>query len=190
MFRRALSIDPALVEARIRLGRLLVERRRHDEAARELATALAANPPRVLAFYAHLFSGRAAQALGRLDAAAGHYREAVALFPGAQSARLAQSQAALLAADISGALAAIEGMKKPGGAPPVDDPWWEYPFGAGRDADALVRATWARLPQGSGLQIDPAQVPGLAVKAREVVRLALLEVVRPRARRKARGRGV
>lgn len=151
MFRRALSIDPALVEARIRLGRLLVERRRHDEAASELATALAANPPRVLAFYAHLFSGRAVQALGRLDAAAGHYREAVALFPGAQSARLAQSQAALLAADISGALEAIDGMKKPGGAPPAHDPWWEYRFGAGRDADALVHATWARLPQRSGL---------------------------------------
>ena len=44
LFRRALRADPSYVEARVRLGRLLGVRKRHAEAASEMATALAAKP--------------------------------------------------------------------------------------------------------------------------------------------------
>ena len=37
-----------------------------EDAATELATALAAKPTGVVLFYAHLFAGRSAQALGKL----------------------------------------------------------------------------------------------------------------------------
>ena len=142
LFRRALRVAPDLVEARVRLARLLVERNRHQEAAGELSTVFAAKPEGPVAFYAHLFAGRAAQGLGRLDEAAGHYREATALFPGAQSARLASSQAALLGADVPATLEPIEHLDR---SSPAPDPWWQYHFAAGRDVDDILRDMWSKV---------------------------------------------
>jgi tetratricopeptide (TPR) repeat protein len=143
LYRRALRADATLVEARVRLGRLLYERQRHEEAAAELAIALAAKPEGLVAFYARLFAGRAAQARGKIEDAVAHYQEAGALFPWAQSALLAQSQAALLAADTAGATEPIQRLEQL--AVPLakrQDPWWIYHFAAGRDSDVLLRAMW------------------------------------------------
>lgn len=144
LLRHALRVAPSFVEARVRLGRLLEERKRYDEAAAELKTALDGKPTGVVLFYAHMFAGRAAQALGRVEEAAGHYKDALALFPGAQSALLATSQLALLGADIDGALVPIHRLEVPTAtAIERDDPWWRYHLAAGRDADALLRDMWA-----------------------------------------------
>ena len=142
LFRRTLRVDPGIVEARVRLGRLLIERNRHQEAAAELDAALAAKLDGPVAFYAHLFAGRAAQGLGKIDEAAAHYKEAGALYPGAQSALLAQSQAALLGASVPGALEPVAHLGKPSPAP---DPWWQYHLAAGRDADDILRDMWSKV---------------------------------------------
>ncbi len=151
LFRRALGIDPRLVEARVRLARLLELRKRHNEAATELSTALAGNPPVIVAFYAHLFAGRVAQAMGQADEASRRYHDALALFPDAQSALLASSQLALAGSDISAALSPVARLGERS-AVSTADPWWQYHLCAGRDAEELLRALWASVPRPSSDQ--------------------------------------
>ena len=144
LFRDALRVDPSYVEARVRLARLLEVRKRHEEAGAELEAGLAANPTAVVAFLAHLFAGRSAQSLGRFDDAAQHFADASALYPEAQSARLAASQIALLRSDVAAALALVDHL----GAASADfdaDPWWDYHLAAGRDAHALLVEIWANV---------------------------------------------
>lgn len=145
LFRRALRADAAYSEARVRLGRLLIERKRYDEALGEIRTALAANASPVVRFYAHLFAARAEQALGRLEAAAANVGEAAKLFPGAQSVLLAQSQIAMMRADVAGAIAAIDRLPREPARDAPDDPWWIYRLAAGRDWESLVKQMWAAI---------------------------------------------
>ena len=143
-FLRALEVDPTFAEARVRLARLQDLAGRHDAALAEIDRALTSNPRGVTAYYAHLFGGRTAQALGRIDDARRHYVDASAVFPQAQSALLAQSQAALLAGDVAGALVVTKQLGERT-APITADPWWSYHFGAGRDVDGLFAALWPQV---------------------------------------------
>ena len=101
---------------------------------------------RSVAYSAHLFAGRAAQATGQTSEAARRYQDAAALFPDAQSALLASSQLALLGADLPATLAIIQRLG-PRSAVFTADPWWQYHLGAGRDADDLLKSLWARVPR-------------------------------------------
>jgi len=149
LFRRTLEVDPTFVEARVRLGRLLDVRGKHDEAAAELATALAdsgtARDP-VLGYDAHLFAARAARALGQTDRAIDHVRRALALFPNAQTALIVRSELALAQADADEALAPIRRLAAlPSNPARGDDPWWMYDMGPGRQTELLVSEMLARL---------------------------------------------
>jgi tetratricopeptide (TPR) repeat protein len=148
LYRRAFEVDPTLVEARVRLGRLLDVRGAHAEALLELRSALDVNPPRIVAFYAHLFAARASLNAGSVPDASNHYRDALSLYPNAQSALLGVSQTALLSADVAGALAPIQRLG-PKSAPLDADPWWQYDLAAGRDATGLMLKLWAATPSGA-----------------------------------------
>jgi tetratricopeptide (TPR) repeat protein len=148
LFRRVLRVDPAFVEARVRLARLLIVRKRYEEADAELTAALAATPVTDVAYHAHLFAARTAQMLGRIDRAIAHAADALAIAPGAQSALLARSQAALLGADVAATIEPLEELR--GRTSEVSDPWRDYPLGPGRDADSLLEQLWAMVPGRPG----------------------------------------
>jgi tetratricopeptide (TPR) repeat protein len=95
-FTRALRIDPTLVEARLRLGRVYWVTNERRRAERELTQALAearAAGLRVETHLAALFLGELYEEQRRMDEAIDHFRMAVSLFPDAHSASLALGQA-------------------------------------------------------------------------------------------------
>ncbi|HEX6324659.1 MAG TPA: tetratricopeptide repeat protein [Vicinamibacterales bacterium] len=127
-FLKAVSIDPAHVEARIRLGRALWLDRKYERAAAELKTAASqvAGGDARLRYFAQLFLGRAEESLNRVDEARAAYERAAALFPAAQSPRLALSRLEMQQGnrDAAGAHLAILAQPREGDA----DPWWTYHF--------------------------------------------------------------
>ena len=146
LYRRALEIDAGYLEARVRLARLLDRRGQHDEAAAQITPVLGAQPTGVLGFYALIVGGRVATARRRHDEALQHYRAALLLYPGAQSALLGASHAALMLADLPRTLEPIQrlGTDVPSDD---DDPWLDYQLGAGRDVNALMVRLWAHVPK-------------------------------------------
>jgi hypothetical protein len=136
--RRALVADPAFAEARVRLGRVLSLLGQHAAALTELNAVTLPPSDTNVAYYLHVVRGDAQRALGRLDDAERSYRQALELFPGAQSARLALGHLARMRSDREGALALLQpALTAP--APRDDDPWWEYHRGDGRNIEALFR---------------------------------------------------
>ncbi len=145
-FRQALQIDPTFAEARVRLARLLELKDKPEDARKELETALRGPmPDPVVLFYAHLFAARADLALKQPDSASAHVRDALALFPDAQTALIVQSQLALMKADADGALAPVRHLAALVGNPNhLEDPWWVYDTGSGRLVDFMLAEMKAR----------------------------------------------
>jgi tetratricopeptide (TPR) repeat protein len=145
-FRQTLQIDPTFAEARVRLARLLELKDKPEDARKELEIALRAPmPDAVVAYYAHLFAARADLALKHPDSASAHIREALALFPDAQTALIVESQLALMKSDADGALAPVRHLAALVGDPNhLEDPWWVYDTGAGRLVDYMLAEMKAR----------------------------------------------
>jgi tetratricopeptide (TPR) repeat protein len=143
LFRRATDADPALLEARVRRGRVLQLLGRHEQAVRELeraVSALAAAGPdpdaELLRYYAEMFLGAAAEATGRHEASQAAYGRAASAFPGASAPQLALSQLALQADDRVAALDAARLALRPRAGQDRDDPWWRYHLVQGRRVDS------------------------------------------------------
>jgi tetratricopeptide (TPR) repeat protein len=126
-FRDSLVHRPDHVEARIRHGRVLDVLERHDEASAELRRAIEDGADGVLLYLAQLFLGRAEEARGNHQAARGAFERASALYPNAQSPRLALSQIARHMGDRAAAQHELQAIAKlPDDERRRDDPWWHY----------------------------------------------------------------
>ncbi len=138
-FRQALVLAPDETEGRIRLGRILGELNRHEEAAAELIRALGASPDGKQLYYAELFLGREQQALGAHAEALGHYENAAELYPNAQAPRLAAGQLAREGGDRARALRELRSLtdRSPAYFARID-PWWEYYECHRDDAERLM----------------------------------------------------
>jgi tetratricopeptide (TPR) repeat protein len=125
-YERAVAADPSHLAARIRLGRTLLVEGKADAAAGHLRTALAGTLQRRQRYLALLLLGRAEELARNMDGARAAYTEAAALYPDAQSPRLALSQIALQAGDRAGAAAMFPFLSAEAPDDAREDPWWRY----------------------------------------------------------------
>lgn len=163
-FVRVLELNPAMVEARVRLGHAYSALGRHESAVEELGRALADADDPVVRYYALLFLGRAHESLGDDAAALQAYRGAASTSTHAQSALLSISRLSEASGDLPAARAATERvLDLPADDPARVDPWWVYHLGIGRDSAALVadlQARVAALPREAGSVVAAPTAPG------------------------------
>jgi len=120
----ALKLDPTLLDAALHLGRIRMLEGNHREAV-ELLRRAAASPVPPVAHLSHLFLGALAERQSAWEDAEQEYRQALSLFPNAQSATMALSQ--LLDRRNRGAEATqrLTAMVRLANAR-IADPWWWY----------------------------------------------------------------
>lgn len=102
-FEEALAADPGLVEARLRLGRVLWRLGRPEPARAVLEQVLGKHAEAPQQYLAHLFLGRILEDQDEVPAAEEHYRVALAMQPLSEIAAVAVSHARFLQGDVEGA---------------------------------------------------------------------------------------
>jgi len=122
-FEQAIALEPSLVEARLRLGRVLYRRGEYDRAAQQLDAVRQSSPWKELTYLALVFRGMAEAARGAYEPAEGFYAEARRLLPRGQTAAIASAEAAYLRGRVSDAGATIKATLQ---QPNKEDPWWVY----------------------------------------------------------------
>jgi len=137
--RRALTLDPTLHEARIRLAHVLATLGDHQQAAEVVRPALDAPLPPFLEFYAALILGRSEEQLGRFEEAGAAYARAAARFPGAESASIGLSRVALAQGRAADGLKILVDAVGPFSTE-KPDPWLEYLKLHDPDAKTLLDA--------------------------------------------------
>lgn len=137
-FTEAIGLDPDLVLARVRLGRVLwrLGQREPARVALEAALIRASDPSH--RYLAHLFLGRIHEDAERLDQALAEYRRAVEIDPKAQSAAVALSHALLLTGQAEAARDAL-GRGLPDRTAPRDV-FWDYVVSNARPLEDLLAA--------------------------------------------------
>lgn len=137
-YREALKIDSSLVEARLRLGRVLQQRGMMQEARNELEGVFSqpeAEP--AIRYLASMFLIDVLEAQGNSAASLARARDLVTRYPECQSSHLAFSRALEARGQRVQALAALAPLWKEETARRCADPWWSYYMGQARRAPTL-----------------------------------------------------
>ena len=149
LLKRALAAKPDFVDARLRLGHVLVELEEYEAALPHLTQVIAASQDPAMLYYAHLFAGDAAFALDRFAESRESYHRAIGTHPESQAARLGLAAALRAAGDRGAALeAAMATLTSPPQERNSDDePWWEYYKGDAANVGRLMRELHAAVPR-------------------------------------------
>lgn len=141
--RDALALDGGLLEARLHLGKLLLDRARLVEAEPVLHEVAAGSGDDRQRYLGRLFLGRLAERRERLDEAAGFYLQALEAWRDGQAARLGLGHAvektsgpAAALPLVAASLAASRRLDR------AADPWWLYYFGPPGVAKAARDRVW------------------------------------------------
>lgn len=127
-YRKAVAGDGALVEARLRLGRVLTLEGELDDALRVLDP-LASTEDAGFRYLSQLFAGDALERRGDAAAAEGRYIAAFAAIPAGQSARLALAHLRHAAGARRAAADAVRATALDRGVAETVDPWSWYIHG-------------------------------------------------------------
>ena len=125
-FEEAASGDPNLVEARLRLGRVLWRLGRPEPARAAFEAVLAKYAEAPQQYLAHLFLGRILEDEGELAGAEEHYRLALAMQPLSEIAAVAVSHARFLQGDVEGARHLLSAGLEAVRTRRDFDPWMSY----------------------------------------------------------------
>lgn len=144
-YQRALDVKSELFHARLRLGRMLLEANRLDEALAHVTRAAerAASPREQ--YVARMFLGRVYAGAQRWPEAVAAYTDAHGLLANCQSSALGLSHALLKLGARDKARAQVMVALHRSSPELCEDPWWEYEFGYGPRADALLEQLRERL---------------------------------------------
>lgn len=150
-FEGAVEADAQLPEARVRLGRALLLAGRHAEAAEQLTLVLDAPPDDDGEYFAALFLGEVEALRGREEHARRAFERAAALFPGAQSPRLALSSLSRERGGEDDAVTALfDALARSERDPARFDPWWAYFSGSEETANRLLNEWSAAIVRRGG----------------------------------------
>jgi tetratricopeptide (TPR) repeat protein len=143
--RDTLALDPGLQEARLRLGKLLLDVGRAVEAESLLAEVDERADDDRQRYLARLFLGRVAERLERPEEALRLYGRALEAWPDSQAARLALARALERSSGPAAPLvlvgATLGASRRPDRA---EDPWWLYLSGPLELTRATLERVWTR----------------------------------------------
>jgi tetratricopeptide (TPR) repeat protein len=140
-YRRALTADPSLLEARVRLGHLLHRMGQPQKALPELEAVIAApDADSRVRYLAWLFLGALREAEGRPRDAVPAYQAAIGLLPDSQAAYVALSHAFHRLGERAASREALRETMARAGRRHDWDPWWFYPWGRSHEAEARLEA--------------------------------------------------
>jgi tetratricopeptide (TPR) repeat protein len=126
-FRETLALEPQNIEARIRHGHVLGELGHHAEAAAELRRAIDEGAAGEWLYFAQLFLARQEESLGHPQNARAALEQAAALYPAAQTPRVALSHIARRAGNRRAAQQELQALAAlPADERRREDPWWNY----------------------------------------------------------------
>jgi tetratricopeptide (TPR) repeat protein len=146
-FRRALRAEPGLLEAQVRIGRVLHLQGEPAKAVVELRQAVATpgGDARVR-YLAWLFLGAAEEAVGRADEGMRAYRQALAVIPDGQAAVVGLSHSLHRLGERGPSRDVLLPSSFAPGRAAVRDPWWDYRWGEAHELEdrlhALRRQAW------------------------------------------------
>jgi tetratricopeptide (TPR) repeat protein len=146
-YERALAVDPALWEPRLRYARVAHLLGRTERAEVEIARVLQHAPSGGPEYLARLIAGTVAEARGHPADAIAQYRRACYLCDECQSANLALSHALLRAGDQSSAVRVVDRLLELASPLQPNDPWWTYHRGQWPSVDALLQQVRKAVPR-------------------------------------------